>query len=77
MKGITLKEGLFKWKQSQIYVLVKKLCTKIMQKEHDVPIVGRHGERTSRVYVGKRFYWPKMKQDVQHFIHIQKEIWIV
>jgi len=34
VKGITLKEGLFKWKQFQIYV---KLCTKIMQKEHDVP----------------------------------------
>jgi hypothetical protein len=77
VKGITLKERLFKWKQSQIYVLARKLCTKIMQEEHDVPMVGCHGERTARVVVGKKFYMPKMKQDVEHFIHIQKEIWTI
>jgi hypothetical protein len=38
VKGITLKEGLLKWKQSQIYVPMGKLCTKIMGKKHDVPM---------------------------------------
>jgi ribosomal protein L32E len=36
MKGITLKEGLLKWKQFWIYVLIGKLCTKIVQEEHDM-----------------------------------------
>jgi translation initiation factor 2 beta subunit (eIF-2beta)/eIF-5 len=41
---------------------------KIMQEEHDVPMVKHHGERTTRVAIGKRYYWPKMKQDVEHFM---------
>jgi hypothetical protein len=55
VKDITLKEKLFKWKQSQIYVPIRKLHTKIMQKEHDVPMVGHHGERTTRVVMEKKF----------------------
>ncbi len=44
VKGITLKEGLIIWKQSQIYVLARKLCTKIKQKEHDMPMLGHCGQ---------------------------------
>jgi hypothetical protein len=40
-----------------IYVLVGKLHTKIMQEEHDVPMLGQCRERTTRVVVGKRLYW--------------------
>jgi len=61
VKGYTLKEGLLKWKQSQIYVLVGKLCTKIMEKTHDVPMARHHGEKTTKVVIGKKLYWPKMK----------------
>jgi hypothetical protein len=32
-------------------------------------MVGHHGEITIRMAVGKRFYWPEMKQDVEHFVH--------
>jgi hypothetical protein len=31
-------------------------------------MVGHHGERITRMVIGKRFYWPKMKQDVEHFV---------
>lgn len=27
------------------------------------------GERTTRLVVGKKFYWPKMKYNVKHFMH--------
>jgi hypothetical protein len=30
---------------------------------------GHHGEKTTKVVVGKKFFWPKMKQDVDHFMH--------
>jgi hypothetical protein len=30
VKGISLKEGLIKWKEYQIYVLAKKLHTKVI-----------------------------------------------
>jgi hypothetical protein len=68
VKNITTKERLFRWKQSQIYDATGKLCIKIMQEEHDVPMVGHHGERVTKMAVRKRFYWPKMKQDVEHFV---------
>jgi hypothetical protein len=47
VRGITLKEGLIIWKQSQIYVLARKLCMKIMQEQHDVPMSGHYGEQTT------------------------------
>jgi hypothetical protein len=50
-------------------VLVGKLHMKIMQKEHDVPMVGQCGERTTRAAIVKRFYWFEMKQNVEHFVH--------
>jgi hypothetical protein len=36
MRGIFLKDGLLKWKQFQMYVLVNKLCTKVLEEVHDV-----------------------------------------
>jgi hypothetical protein len=42
---------------------------KSWKEKHDVPMAGHHGERITKVAVGKRFYWPKMKQDVKHFMH--------
>ncbi len=41
---------------------------KIMQEEHDVPMVGHHGEIVTKMVIGKKNYWPKMKQDVEHFM---------
>jgi hypothetical protein len=61
VKGKTLKKGLCRWKQSRIYVLARKLHTKIIHEEHDVPMVGHYGERTTRMVVGKKFYWHEMK----------------
>jgi hypothetical protein len=56
VKGITLKKRLLKWKQSQIYVLVGKVWIRIMQQEHDVLLARQHGEQTTRVAIGERFY---------------------
>jgi hypothetical protein len=53
---VYFKERLFRWMQFWIYVLVGKLHMKIMQKEHDVPMVGHCGERTTRATIVKRFY---------------------
>jgi hypothetical protein len=39
-----------------------------MQKVHDAPMVGHHGEKTTRELLGKTFYWPKMKEDEKHYI---------
>jgi hypothetical protein len=41
---------------------------KIMQEKHDVPMARHHGERTTRMVVGNKFYWPKIKHDVEHFV---------
>jgi hypothetical protein len=39
-----------------------------MQEEHDMPMAKHYGKQTTKVAVGKRLYWPKMKQDVKHFV---------
>ncbi len=40
---------------------------KVMQKVHDTPMAGHHGEKTTRQLLGKTFYWPKMKE-VEHYV---------
>jgi hypothetical protein len=47
----------------------KKITHKNMNDEHDVPLGWHCGERTTRVVVGKRFYWLEIKEDVEHFVH--------
>ncbi len=42
---------------------------KVMQKVHDVPMVGHYGEKTKKKLLGKTFYWPKMKEDIEHYVH--------
>jgi len=41
-----------------------------MHGEHDVPMAGHCGERTTRMAIGKIFYWLEMKHDVEHFMCI-------
>jgi hypothetical protein len=47
---------LLSWKQSQIYVLEGKLCTKVMQEVHDAPMAGHCGEKTIKELLRKIFY---------------------
>jgi hypothetical protein len=39
-----------------------------MYETHDMPMAKHRGEQTMKVAIGKRLYWPKMKQDVKHFV---------
>lgn len=57
---------LLKWKQSQVYVLEGKLHMKTMHEVHDAPMVGHRGEKITREFLGKTFYWPEMKEDLEH-----------
>jgi len=50
-------------------VLERKLHTKIMQKMHDAPMAGHCGENTTRELLGKTFYWPEMKEDIEQYVH--------
>lgn len=47
-----------------------KLCTKVMQNVHDLPMVGHYGEKTTRELLGKTFYYQKMKEDIEHYVHM-------
>jgi hypothetical protein len=39
-------------------------------KKKNVPMAGQRGGWTMKVAIGKRLYWPEMKQDVEHLVHI-------
>jgi hypothetical protein len=41
---------------------------KIIYEEHDMPMARHYGKKTTRVVVGKKFYWLEMKYDVKHFM---------
>ncbi len=53
-KRYHLEGRIIEMDQSRIYVQTKKLHTKIMQEEHDVPMVGHHGEQTMKVAIWKK-----------------------
>jgi hypothetical protein len=36
-----------------------------MQEVHDAFMVGHCGKKTTRELLGKTFYWPEMKEDVE------------
>jgi hypothetical protein len=37
---------------------------------HNVPLVGHCGKKTTWPTLNKSFYWPNMKEDVEHYVHI-------
>jgi hypothetical protein len=41
---------------------------KIMQEMHDAPMVGHLGEKTIRATLNKSFYWPNMKENMEHYV---------
>ncbi len=50
-----------------------KLLIDLLKKEglfevHDAPMVGHHGEKITREFLGKTFYWPEMKEDLEHYV---------
>jgi hypothetical protein len=49
---------------NDVFMLERKLHTKVMQEVHDVPMAKCHGENTSTI-TSKSFYWPKMKEDIE------------
>lgn len=68
MRGIFLEDKLLKWKQFRMYVLVGKLHTKVLEEIHIVPMAGYQSEKTTHTELGKSFYWPNMKKDVEHYV---------
>jgi hypothetical protein len=70
VRRITLLDGLLRWKQSQIYVPKGKLHIKVMQKVHDVPTMGHHGENKTRESLGKTFYWSEMRKTYNMYVHM-------
>lgn len=56
VKGIFLKDRLLKWKQSWMYVLVGKLCTKVLEQVHDILMARDQGEKTICIELGNFFY---------------------
>jgi hypothetical protein len=59
VKGITILDGLLRWKRSRVYVPKGKLCMKVMQEVHDAPMTKHCGEKKTKASLEKTFYWPE------------------
>jgi hypothetical protein len=68
VKGMQLHQGLIKFKQNRVYVPKGKLSVQVLKEEHDKPLVGHKGEKATTSFVAKRFYWPRMKEDIAHYV---------
>ena len=68
LKEVKLVDGLLKYKQSRVYVPQGKLRLLVLKEEHDSPIAGHRGEKTTIAAVSKRYYWPCMKEEIAHFV---------
>ena len=40
----------------------------VLKEEHDSPIAGYRGEKTTIAGVSKRYYWTYMKEEIAHFV---------
>lgn len=69
-QGYTLtEEGILKNQQGLIVVPNRRtLRTKIMKEFHDVPVSGHRGIEKTLSKLGKRFWWPGIRQEVQQYI---------
>ena len=67
-KGIRLHQGMIKFKRERVYVPKGKLRLSVLKEEHDNPLAGHRGEKSTICSVSKRFYWPGMKEDIAHYV---------
>jgi len=68
VKRIQLHEGLIKFKQTRVYVPSGKLRLTVLKGEHNNPLVGHRGEKSTICSISKRFYWSGMKEDITHYV---------
>ncbi|MGH2637868.1 MAG: RNase H-like domain-containing protein, partial [Rhabdochlamydiaceae bacterium] len=68
--GYTMtEEGILKNQQGLIVVPNRRsLRTKIMKEFHDVPVSGHRGIEKTLRKLGKMFWWPGIRQEVQQYI---------
>ena len=70
LEEVKLVDGLFKYKQSQVYVLQGKLRLSFFKEEYDSPIADHKGERTHHHrMVSRRYHWRCIKEDIVHFVN--------
>ena len=65
-ENYSLKEG-FLMHGSKLCI-TKDLREKVMLESHAPPYVGHRGIQTTMQAIETYFYWPRMKQDIQHFV---------
>jgi hypothetical protein len=68
LKEIKLVDRLLRFKQSWMYIPQGKLRLLVLKEEHDSPIAGHRGEKTTIAAISRRYYWPGMKEEITHFI---------
>ena len=62
-------DGLFNYKQSQVYVAQGKFRLSIWKEECDNHIAGHRGERKDRHrMVSRRYHWRRIKVDIADFV---------
>lgn len=52
----------------QLILIPKKLREKVIRLHHDLPTAGHAGVKKTMLRIMEKFYWPKMKIDVNRFI---------
>jgi len=73
MKGIGLglwqwKDGLL-WYQGKIWIPKDEgIRTYLISKHHEPPQAGHGGTANTTELISRRYYWPKMREDIKRFI---------
>lgn len=63
-----VQDGLLYWKGRLVVPAVDTLIQKLLLEYHSSPIGGHAGITRTLARMSSQFFWPKMKQDIQHFI---------
>src|ERR1700737_3732947 len=69
LKEVKLVDGLFKYKQSWVYVPQGKWRLSVFKEEYNSPNFSHRGERKNRHrMVSRRDNWRCIKEDITHFV---------
>ena len=60
VKGVLQYQGL-----SYVPVII---CSEVINRHYNDPLVGRFGIDKTRELVGRKYYWPSLKRDVESYI---------
>jgi hypothetical protein len=62
------EQGIYIWNGKVVVPADHELRTRVIKEMHDIPMAGHRGVRKTQELVGRQFWWPTLRQDVEGYV---------